>query len=63
MQLGHAGQGLGHPGRRPAPGPALQLQEPLGEGVRLIELAGLAQLINLLRQLGSVLDLAGWRRR
>jgi hypothetical protein len=50
VQLGQPGECLGHHRGQLAPGSALQLQEPLGDMCRLVELAGLAQLLDLLRQ-------------
>ena len=57
VQLGQPGQRLGDFGRRLRTSPALQLQDALGDGYRLIELPGLAKLLDLLRQLVPLLDL------
>jgi hypothetical protein len=50
-------QSFGDPGIHLALSLALQLQDALGDRNRLIELPGLAKLLDLLRQLVPLLDL------
>ena len=63
VQLGEPGQRLSLSRARLSPGPTLQFQRALSGGHRLVELAGLAQLLGLPNQPVPLRDWLLLRRR